>query len=850
MKRMFPAQALSILVLVIGALGGVANAQSNRPVVAWESNRVSQSLGDGQIVSPMVVRFRVSTPLTNVSVFVVPEIRRFVTVQPSEFPTLQPEFEYSVSLSFSVPTRAAEGLYDGTIHLRQGSRTIPQTLKVSVNVNYDGNIPSPNAITLSPDSLRLITGAAPNNSGIFFSQRNSELSALRPGTILALPPATAIPGGFLGRITNLNNVGNQLFISTTDASLSDAFTHASVSLDRSLSSDDLSSSFATTQGISFTNQSTRRELNSTANGLTVQLNDLEVYDRIFLDGQITVNPQLHFTFDCNNFHLTQLAFYTQLDESLELTIKSQLQATFFEGEREFARYRWNPIVIWVGWIPVVIVPEASLVARATGTASAGIQVGVNQATTATAGIGFDNGSWHPIAGFSSSFSFSGPMFSVGANIKGLVGPRFKLLLYGVVGPRAEIDAFGEIDVDIFRTPLWRIFGGLEANAGVRLQIFDHTIADQEFPLVIQFRRLIGEGGVAGNGHIIGSVRDAITQQPLPNSVVAVYRDGDLIDSLLTNSSGQFSLPAVVGAVYRFEISHSGYLPVTYNNVSVLPNETKTLDIILQIDTAHSGPGNVSGFVFNAISGTGIQGLTVSLRQGLNSVSGTIVFITSTGPNGAYAFSDLPAGNYTAEASGTGYTNSYFPILCIGGTSTGNQNGVITPVILPGQTRIVLTWGASPSDLDSHFTGPLPDGTRFHMYYPFADSNSGSPWPSIVHLDLDDTSSFGPETTTLLQQMSGVYRFSVHDYTNRNSTTSSGLSNSQAQVRVYRGSNLVATFNVPLGQPGTLWTVFEMDGSTITPINAMSFQSNPVSITAPMRTPVYDTLLMQNLPAKN
>ena len=268
-----------------------------------------------------------------------------------------------------------------------------------------------------------------------------------------------------------------------------------------------------------------------------------------------------------------------------------------------------------------------------------------------------------------------------------------------------------------------------------------------------------------------------------------------------------------------------------------------------MDTEHAGPGNVSGFVVNAISGAGVPGLTVSLRPGLNTLSGNIVATTTTASNGAYAFSNLAAGNYTAEASGTGFTKTYFPVLCIGGTSTSNQNGVITPIIPSGQTRIVLTWGATPSDLDSHFTGPLADGSRFHMFYPFADT-SGSPWPNIVRLDLDDVSSFGPETTTLLQQIDGVYRFSVHDFTNRNSLTSSGLSNSQAQVRVFRGADLVATFNVPLGQPATLWTVFEMNGSTIVPVNNMSFQSNPESILGPAHLGLYDGLLMHRLPAKN
>jgi hypothetical protein len=848
---------LVLFFMVFGAAVGTANSQGSGSIVTWENNRVNQTIGNGQIVTPTVVKFRVAKALTNVSVYTVPGISKFVNAQPSEFPSLEPGTDYSITLLFSVPTGAAQGSYDGNIHLRLGSKTIPDTLKVEVTVDYGGNVPSPNTITLSAESLRLLSGVATDGNGLYFSQTNAELAAIHAGQILALPPVGLLPSGFLGRVVGVSNVGGQLFLSTTAASLSEALSKATISIDRPLNASDVTSSIATAAGASF--RRSAAPLDSIEDGLSVQLNDLVVYDRdgnpattsdqLVLDGSVTANPQLHFDFDIDDFHLKNLQFYIQVNESVELTIKSRLEASLFDGEKEFAHFEFGRIIIWVGWVPVVIVPEVALVARAKGTASVGIEVGVNQAAIFTAGLGYDDGDWDPIADFSSSFSFNGPSFSAGANIKGLVGPRFKLLLYGVIGPRADIDAFGEIDVDIFRTPIWQIFGGLEGSAGIHLQILDHTIADIEFPLIIQFRQLIAEGGTTGNGQIVGVVRDAITLQPLSNAVVAVFRDGSLIDSLVTDANGRFSLPALIGAVYKFNISHSGYLPVTYNNVTVLPNETKTLDVILQIDTAHSGAGNVSGFVFNAISGAGVPGLTVKLREGLNTPSGPVVVSTTTGPDGEYGVFSLPAGNYTAEAGGTGYTNSYFAILCIGGTTTGDQNGVISPALDPNQTRIVLTWGLSPSDLDSHFTGPLADGTRFHMFYPYADENSGSPWPAIVHLDLDDVTSFGPETTTLLQQIDGVYRFSVHDYTNRNSTISAALSNSQAQVRIYRGSNLVASFNVPLDQPGTLWTVFEMQGSTITPINSMTFEGNPDVITAPNRARGKDGSLLENLPPK-
>src|SRR5678815_387485 len=194
------ARALALFLLVFGAFIGTANAQGNGQVVTWERSEVSQTIGNGQIVTPVVVKFRVASTLTNVSVAPVPGISKFVDAQPSFFPVLQPATDYSITLSFSVPTGAAQGLYDGTIHLRLGSRTIAPPLKVGVRVDYGGNKPSPNAVTLSAESLRLITSVAPGGNGLYFSSTNSELSAIRPGVILALPPTTQLPNGFLGRV--------------------------------------------------------------------------------------------------------------------------------------------------------------------------------------------------------------------------------------------------------------------------------------------------------------------------------------------------------------------------------------------------------------------------------------------------------------------------------------------------------------------------------------------------------------------------------------------------------------------------------------------------------------------------
>jgi hypothetical protein len=351
------------------------------------------------------------------------------------------------------------------------------------------------------------------------------------------------------------------------------------------------------------------------------------------------------------------------------------------------------------------------------------------------------------------------------------------------------------------------------------------------------------------GQISGSVKDAVTQSLLPNVSVKVYDGSSLISSGMTNSNSVYSVLVPAGSGYRVEFTKSGYIPAIYYDVSVEDDVTTYLETVLQIDDNYSGEGNISGKISNALTGGGVSGLAINLREGINVTSGTVIASEATGSGGYYSVSNLNVGYYTAEVSGTGYNTTYFTVICIGGTTTANQNATITPILSPGETRIILTWGETPRDLDSHLTGPLPDGTRFHMYYWHAElcesgcSGDGSPWPEYVKLDKDDTSSYGPETTTIYQQISGVYRFSVHDYTNCDSSYSTALSNSGAQVRVYRGNNFLVTFNVPANQEGTLWTVFEMDGDTIIPINTMSYEFNPSVV---IQSSASDAELMKNL----
>ena len=144
----------------------------------------------------------------------------------------------------------------------------------------------------------------------------------------------------------------------------------------------------------------------------------------------------------------------------------------------------------------------------------------------------------------------------------------------------------------------------------------------------------------------------------------------------------------------------------------------------------------------------------------------------------------------------GYSNLVAKCPCKGMTYA------ISPVMesLDGM-RVVLSWGATPSDLDSHIVYP-----ENHIFFQKKQGLDAD-------LDVDDTDSYGPETITLQKKHFGeTYVYAVHDYSNGSDPSATALSASQAKVFVYIGQSLVRTYYVPTNKVGNLWTVFRISGS--------------------------------------
>src|SRR6266849_660615 len=113
----------------VAALG----TASSQPKITWSTTSINVILSPGESTSSDLT-FTTSQKLTNVILSVVPQIAPFVTVQPSSISSLASNQTQSVHLSIAIATAAAFGTYDGTLQVKSGTTTFPQTVKVTVNV--------------------------------------------------------------------------------------------------------------------------------------------------------------------------------------------------------------------------------------------------------------------------------------------------------------------------------------------------------------------------------------------------------------------------------------------------------------------------------------------------------------------------------------------------------------------------------------------------------------------------------------------------------------------------------------------------------------------------------------------
>ena len=188
---------------------------------------------------------------------------------------------------------------------------------------------------------------------------------------------------------------------------------------------------------------------------------------------------------------------------------------------------------------------------------------------------------------------------------------------------------------------------------------------------------------------------------------------------------------------------------------------------------------------------------------------------TTGTDGRFRVSVRPNSSVRVWASKGGRSST--PTTVTTPTTAGGEKDVGDIVLTAPPIQITLTWGADPRDLDSHLAANLVVGENFHVYYSNKGSITSEPY---ANLDTDDTTSYGPEVTSISKLRQGTYRYSVRHYAGNGTIATSG-----AAINAIIEGVGIYLYTPPEGQAtGTdIWRVFDIvvdsaGNVTVNPIN--------------------------------
>lgn len=106
--------------------------------ITWIPEEIKETVSQG-MAEEIKVAFISQNDLKKVNLWITPELRPFLHLEPDYFEKIEAHTTYEVTLQLAIPKNINPGLYDGTVHLRSGHRTCPETLKIELEIL--GNLP-------------------------------------------------------------------------------------------------------------------------------------------------------------------------------------------------------------------------------------------------------------------------------------------------------------------------------------------------------------------------------------------------------------------------------------------------------------------------------------------------------------------------------------------------------------------------------------------------------------------------------------------------------------------------------------------------------------------------------------
>ena len=475
-----------------------------------------------------------------------------------------------------------------------------------------------------PDSEKPnIAYVSEDRSTITFATASDYVRSLDPGDVILAGPSTEAEYGLLQRIQSISPDG--LSVETEGAAFTDVVKKGVIGGSSLLTLEDMASS-AALKG---------ENAQVSAGSISWPLNK-EIVPGVSTSGSITFTNDI--TFDILATYEDGLyGFQFLVDLGLETDLTLHAEASMHLERTEYELKRFIGPTILVYGIPVI--PIIKIVVGAEGDLCGQLDVNFNDQRTYETGFVYRRGQgFEPVSDIGGSgLAVGEPVFNGTASAFAYGGLEVEALIFGAVGPWAQLYGFGELDAEITLTPSESIWEydlgiGLEASFGATSEILKVLGIPGEWstnPL------RLGETPIAYG--VSGTVKDS-SSIGLSN-VEMQFSNG--ADPAYTDAGGKWTKHFLLPGQTTVTPSKVGY---TFSPLSrSVSSGGSGLDFTGT--TVVQPTYSVSGRVIDQ-SSNGVAGVSISFTGGFGSVT--------TASDGTWSKSGL-SGTVTVTPSKSGWT---------------------------------------------------------------------------------------------------------------------------------------------------------------------------------------------------
>jgi len=131
-----PRRVFLVALFLFVAAGGITVAQG--PRIRWSVEDISETIAAGS-VRTVTLGLQTGSDLPEVSLWLSPSIRDLATVKPASLSSLPANQDQELVLTFRIPIGMKLGEEGGTLHVKQGEKTVPVPLNINLLITAKGN---------------------------------------------------------------------------------------------------------------------------------------------------------------------------------------------------------------------------------------------------------------------------------------------------------------------------------------------------------------------------------------------------------------------------------------------------------------------------------------------------------------------------------------------------------------------------------------------------------------------------------------------------------------------------------------------------------------------------------------